>query len=430
MRRAILAGLAATVLFPLVAMLAHASDYVGNPENYLRTLRVLGPGDTLTLRAGLYRDGLPLHDIHGDAQHQIVICGPRFGAPAVLLGRPDANTVSLATASYITLRDMWLDGLHLPVDGVKAEGRGGPVHHITLERLTIVGHDFAQDIVAISTQSPAWGWVIRDNYIIGAGTGLYLGSSDGSAPFIAGVIEDNLIVDTIGYNIEIKHQAERPKLPDAPTGQSVTILRNNVFAKTRNGSTGKSARPNVLVGHFPLRGSGRTDRYEVVDNLFFDNANEALFQGEGNLLLERNVFFNAHGDAIVVQPHNDIPRRVSIVDNFVAASGRGVRVRGGDPDLEQAVARNAVYARETIDGGALHDNETGPFSAAPAALSGWLARARETAPPVTRLRSLERRACALSGSAADTVDARAYSTRPDPALCTFLHTLADAAARG
>ena len=49
-----------------------------------------------------------------------------------------------------------------------------------------------------------------------ARNGLYLGNSDSSGPFIAGIIEDKLIVDTIGYNIEIKPQAEPPKLPDAP----------------------------------------------------------------------------------------------------------------------------------------------------------------------------------------------------------------------
>ncbi len=422
MTSAVFVALVSLMLFPLAAMRAHASDYAADPENYLRALRALGPGDTLTLRSGLYRHGLPLHDIHGDPQRPIVIRGPRAGAPAVLLGRPDANTVSLARASYITVRDLLIDGLHLPVDAVKAEGRGGLVHHITLEGLTIVGHDFAQDIVAISTQSPAWAWVIRDNYIVGAGTGLYLGSSDGSAPFIAGLIEGNLVVNTIGYNIQIKHQAERSDVPSAPAGQSVTILRNNVFGKSRNASAGEFARPNVLLGHFPLRGSGRTDRYEVVDNVFFDNPNEALFQGEGNLLLERNLFFNPHGDAVVVQPHHDIPRRVSIVDNFVAASGRGVRVRGGDPGLEQAVARNAVYAREAIDGDAMQDNETGPFSAAPAAIPRWLARAKDTAPRATRLRLLERRACALIASATAT-----ESMQPDPALCAFLRTLADAA---
>src|SRR5438132_1024017 len=104
--------------------------------------------------------------------------------------------------------------LILMVVGVAAaEGSSRPVHHITLEKLRIINYDNDQGAIAISTKCPAWGWIIRDNDIIGAGTGLYLGDSDGTAPFIDGLIENNLIVDTIGYNIEIKHQIERPDLP-------------------------------------------------------------------------------------------------------------------------------------------------------------------------------------------------------------------------
>jgi hypothetical protein len=41
--------------------------------------------------------------------------------------------------------------------------------------------------------TPTWGRIIRRNVIDGAGTGIYLGNSDGSAPFVAGIIENNLI---------------------------------------------------------------------------------------------------------------------------------------------------------------------------------------------------------------------------------------------
>ena len=89
---------------------------------------------------------------------------------------------------------------------MKSERQARYAHHITLENLLIRGHGNNQQTVGISTKCPAWNWVIRGNTIIGAGTGMYLGDSDGSAPFVAGVIERNLIVDTIGYNLQIKHQ--------------------------------------------------------------------------------------------------------------------------------------------------------------------------------------------------------------------------------
>ena len=43
--------------------------------------------------------------------------------------------------------------------------------------------------------------------------------------------EHNLIVDTLGYNLQIKHQLPRPALPGMPSEKSVTIIRHNVFSK-------------------------------------------------------------------------------------------------------------------------------------------------------------------------------------------------------
>ncbi len=407
---------------------AQGDDYKANPEAYLRVLSRLAPGDSLTLEPGIYRDGLPLHGLHGTPQKRIVVQGERTGQPAVFLGHEGQNTVSLADASYITVSDLRIDGHHLSVDGVKAEGHKGPVHHITLQRLTIVNHDLAQDIVAISTKAPAWGWVIRDNTIIGAGTGLYLGDSDGTAPFFDGVIENNLIVDTIGYNIEIKHQVDRPPLQDASTTPAVTILRHNIFAKSRTASVGEAARPNVLVGHFPRHGQGRDDRYEIFGNVFFDNPTEALFQGEGNVRLAHNVFFNPRGDAIVVQPHHDLPRRVSIDRNFVAASGRGITIRGGATDEAQIVAENAVYAEPALQGGTQRSNMVGPFAQASPALKRWLAQPREpgvdSALDQKHLTSIESKVCALTAAEADD-NAGSSQSRPAHRLCRFLRLLDD-----
>ena len=106
--------------------------------------------------------------------------------------------------------------------------------------------------VGISTKTPTWGWVIRRNVIHGAGTGIYLGDSDGSDAFIGGVIENNLIRNTIGYNMQIKHQTPRPTVTGMPAGQSVTIIRHNVFIKNDQVSPdGDQAQPagGRLPGH-------------------------------------------------------------------------------------------------------------------------------------------------------------------------------------
>ena len=369
-----LVGVAAAVWLALAAEEASAAERVAGPADYLAIVPMLEAGDTLSLVAGEYRDGLTIRHLHGEAERPIVIRGPAAGTGgrAVLVGRDGANTVSLSDASHIKISDLWLDGRHAEADAVKAEGSNQPVHHVTLERLTIVGHDRAQDIVGISTKCPAWGWTIRDNVIVGAGTGMYLGNSDGRAPFVAGTIENNVVIDSIGYDIEIKHQIFRSALAGIPSGASVTVLRGNVFSKSHNASGGNLARPNVLLGAFPDTGSGRGDRYEFAGNMLFDNRSEALFQAEGNVRLVRNVFINRQGDAVVVRPHHDLPRRVTIADNFVAATGRGIAMTGADPQAMQSVVRNVVYAGIPIVGITDRDNRVGAYREPVAALGPWL----------------------------------------------------------
>jgi hypothetical protein len=350
---------------------------VAGPDDYLQVIPTLQPGDTLSLRAGVYDGGLTIRDLHGAPDRPIVIRGPHAtnGERAVFAATNGRNTVSLAAASYIIIGNLWLDGQHAEADAVKAEGGSLPVHDITLERLTIVGHDRGQDIVGISTKCPAWRWVIRDNVIVGAGTGMYLGNSDGSAPFVAGTIERNVVVDSIGYGIEIKYQAVRTALAGMPDGPSVTTLSDNVFAKSRNSSTGANSRPNVLLGSVPAHGAGTGDRYQMSHNILVDNRSEALFQGEGNLRLEHNVFVNPHGDAINVQRHHDRPREVTIANNLVIARGAGISVTGADPKAILSAARNAVYAEKPITGVIDGSNRVRAYPAPHGTLRRWLAQA-------------------------------------------------------
>ena len=337
----------------LAASGAHAeSVYRASPDNYRHLITLLRPGDTLMLGAGEYRDGLPAHGLSGEPGRPITISGSIGEPPAILVARPGHNTVGIVDSRHLVIRNLVLEGNNLPVDAVKAERNSRWAHDITLENLVIHGHGNNQQIVGISTKCPTWNWIIRGNIIIGAGTGMYLGDSDGSAPFVAGLIERNLIVDTIGYNLQIKHQQSRPDIPGLPVKRSMTIIRHNVFAKA-DGVTTEAPRPNVLVGHFPLTGAGVEDDYAVYGNFFYQNRNEALFQGEGNVALYSNLFVNEHGDAIRIQPHNDIPRRIVIAFNTVVAKGAGITVLQKEeaPPYPQTVSANAVFADGAIQGG-------------------------------------------------------------------------------
>jgi hypothetical protein len=344
---------------PALADVLHA-----DPRTYAAMVPRLRPGDTLVLAPGDYRDRLRLHGLHGTADAPIVIRGPATGTPARFIAQPRANTVTLRNASYLVVESLLLDGAGLAVDGLKAEDPSTSSHHITVANLTIVNHGAGQQTVGISTKAPAWNWIVRGNRIIGAGTGMYFGNADGTCPFVAGIIEDNVVLDTIGYALQVKHQRERPARPGMPTGRSVTVIRRNVFAKSPRVSSREHARPNVLVGHLPLSGPGARDEYQIYGNLFLDNPGEALLQAEGNVTVYNNIFVNRRGDAIVIQPHNHLPRHVLVFHNTVLARNTGVLLKGGEPGYVQTVEGNAIFAGEPLGGADATPNLTGSFAAA------------------------------------------------------------------
>lgn len=360
----------ALALLPWAASAARIIE--ARPENYRELLAKLLPGDTLQLAPGEYRNGLTLHQLVGTAAAPIVIRGPAQGDAAVFVARRGANTISIKDAAFIHVRSLTLDGRGVPVDAVKLERPSRFGHNITLENLTIVGHGANQQIVGISTKAPAWGWVIRGNRIHGAGTGMYLGNSDGSAPFFASLIEHNLVTAPLGYAIQIKHQIPRPNLEDAPRGRQATILRHNVLSKAEGGSTGPDARPNLLLGHWPRSGEGMDDEYHVYGNFLDENPHEALFQAEGNVAFYSNVLRNRRGPGIAIQPHNDVPREIKIFQNTVITSGEPIVVRTNEhtPAERQFVRGNAVFSPHPIRGGIQSDNVVYALEDAPMLLGG------------------------------------------------------------
>ena len=371
--------------------------YHGDPTNYLQLLSGLKAGDTLILAAGSYDNssavpGFPVFGLNGTAQAPITITGPSAGAPAVLLGRAGYNTVRIANASYVIIRNLEIDGRNLGGDGVKAQGTA---HHITLENLLIHGVGDDQGTVGISTNGgTSWNWVIRSNTIIAAGTGMYLGHSTGNSPFVAGLIEHNLVRDTIGYNIQIKHQNPRPMIAGMPTSKSSTIIRHNVFSKSANSSSGSFSRPNLLVGHFPLSGVGGDDVYEIYGNFFYQNPAEALFQGEGNIAFHHNLLVNDSGAAINIQPHNAAPRMVRVFHNTIVAKNVGIRVTGGSTSHQQIVIGNAVFAATPIEAQTQQQNVADTYTSAVNYLNN-------PSGPLEKL-DLYPRSGALKGTAIDT----------------------------
>jgi hypothetical protein len=341
------ASSAPVTTLPAVGRLLSAS-----PSTYAALVPTLKAGDTLVLEPGNYADpdmpGLRLRDLNGAPGAPITIMGDPTKPRPVLVGRGDVNTVRFASSSHIVLRHLEVDSRSLGGDGIRADG---VAHHIALDDLVIKGVGPDQSTSGISTNGgTTWNWVIRRCVIDGAGTGLYLGNSPGDQPFIAGVIENNLIINSIGYNMQIKHQTAGayPSLPGMPAGPSVTLIRDNVFSKSGNSATGSNARPNLLVGSFPLTGPGSSDRYEIYGNFFYGNPTEGLFQGEGNIAFHHNLLVNPSGSAVTIQVHNGEVREIRIYANTIVASGTGIRVSGGSAGYSQKVSGNAVFAGTPI----------------------------------------------------------------------------------
>ena len=344
-----------------------------NLSNYRSVISMVIPGDRVQLAAGTYTQGLNLWNKNGQLGKCIVVEGPASGSPALFQGSDAFNIVSFKDSSYLVVRNLTLDGLGKLGDGVKAEAGSTYAHHITIERLSFKNFNNTVQTVGINTKSPAWNWVIRYNTITSTGTGMYLGGSSGQYEFVNSLIEHNLIYGTLGYSAEFKHQLSRNTSLGIPA-TATTIIRHNVFSKETGSLTGDEARPNLLVGHWPLSGAGSSDVYQIYGNLFYQNPYEALFQGEGNVALHDNLFVNRTGPAAVrIQRHNNVPRRIDVFNNTVVAGNTGISITGADPAYPQRVTANAVFAGTPLTGGQQTGNVTGTYAAATTYLNNPMA---------------------------------------------------------
>jgi hypothetical protein len=322
-----------------------------NPSNYEALLRRLKPGDTLNLAVGTY-NRLTISGLNGTPEAWITIAGPSRGQPAVIVGDAEHENVEIYHSSYVAIENLRIDSRGIPgAFGVAAHGReANLVHDIRIEGNTFVGQDGSQQTDAISTKTPTWGWIIRYNRILGAGTGIYLGDSDGNQPFVAGLIENNLIRDTIGYNLEIKDQNFLPEIPGMPMGPTTTIIRNNVFIKDDRPSP-DGDRPNVLVSSFPATGPGSLNMYEIYGNLFLHNHREALFQASGRVTLHDNLFVDGPPayPAVVFRKQANPVKIAYVYHNTVYTAERGIYF-GSRAMVDDAVMGNLVFASKPISG--------------------------------------------------------------------------------
>ncbi len=337
-----------------VPALASAADVPADPSNYTALLPTLQPGDTLVLAAGSY-PRLTISGIHGTQDAWITIAGPASGEPAVVTSNACCNTVQLYDSSFVAIRGLSIDVGGLAVDAVNAKDT--PSHDILVEDNIMYGFPAGgQQIVGVNTKVTVWNWTIRGNRIVEPGTGIYLGGSGGDTPFLAGTIEDNVIVNPVGYCMQIKHQNDYTTTPDMPVGPSRTVIRGNIFIKDDRPSP-DGDRPNLLVGGFPDAGPGAADIYEIYGNLLFYNPREALLQATGRVSIHDNLFIGAHagGTALVLQPHEGKTVKLAhVYNNTVFGGGTGISVSQMASE-DDAVVGNLIFAATPI-GGSITDS--------------------------------------------------------------------------
>ncbi|HEX5136643.1 MAG TPA: hypothetical protein VFY93_06705 [Planctomycetota bacterium] len=342
---------------------AAAETYNVGTWDYERILKQAEPGDTVILGEGDY-PGLPEIRLNGRPDAWIVIKGADGQEQPRILAQEDRNTVEIRGSSYVAIENLTIDGRDR--GGVFAISASAiPSHHIRIENCRIVGHGYDQSTVAISTKVPCWNWVLRRNTIVAAGTGAYLGNSDGMDPFIGGLIEYNLFLDSRGYNMQIKHQVPRdPTVKGLPTTPQKTIIRHNVFLKGElDNDSGE--RPNLLVGALPTRGPGSEDGYEIYGNLFYHNHRESLLQAEGRVSIHDNVFVDCTGDGVHLQNHYGKVQCAYVYDNTFY--GVDVAVRFVHPATDDhLVAGNLMFANTAITGPCANQsgNLHAPFASA------------------------------------------------------------------
>lgn len=340
----------AAVCAASVASPAWADDVPVSPSTLNAAIVAAKPGDTLLLGPGTYKH-FTIANKNGSDNAWITIRGPAAGAPERATIEADAgpccNTIEIIDSSYVAIENLIVDGKSVAgAFGVSAKANFS--HHIRIEGNTFLRHDGSQSTVAISTKAPAWAWTIRRNTIIGAGTGMYLGNSNGDAPFIGGLIEGNLTQDTIGYNAEVKWQKPRPSIAGIPTTPQSTIIRHNVWIKTDRPSE-LGDRPNLLVGGFPTSGAGSEDRYEIYGNFFHHNPREALLQASGRVTIHDNIFVDSGVAAIALMNH-DLPiRQAFVYQNTIYDAPVGVRL-GATPPQGSALVGNLIFSPTPVNG--------------------------------------------------------------------------------
>jgi len=347
-------------------VVGHAAVYRVTPEDdwYGRLSGSgLKPGDELVLGPGVYSDRRLLKVSHrGKRGKPVTVRGER----GAVIRRPDArqNTINLAGAQYLVLRDLEITG---GAAGIRIHADGGtPAAYVMLQNLHI--HHIGGVAVTCNHDGNVYrGMVFRQNHIHhtgGHGEAFYLGCNnrpDGSSPgYITGaLIEGNYIHDLNGSGVS---QGDGIELKDGSFGN---IVRHNVIHDTKYpgitayGTDGKQ--PNVI------------------ENNLIWNTMDSGIQIAAEARITHNIIARAGGNGIRSMPHQSaVPKDLIIANNAVMSSkASDIRISGpheGSIIVRQNRIRDGSLRIEPMQGveaGANSSSATGSRKFDPAKVPAW-----------------------------------------------------------
>ena len=101
----------------------------------------------------------------------------------------------------------------------------------------------------------------------------------------------------------------------------------------------------------------------IYGNYFYQNNEEFLFQGEGNIAFYNNVLVNTtdFGNGIVIRPHNGEVRNAHIFYNTILVRQEGILVSSNDRLSKIEISSNVVLAETPISSNDAFANTTNSF---------------------------------------------------------------------
>jgi hypothetical protein len=296
---------------------------IGPDADLCGALSQLQPGDELVLQTGDYQGGCKVRQ-GGLPGRPIVIRSADPAEPARLTRSGDAVNMLEIHASDLVIRSLAFGPTVTDADGVRI---------ITGSRITVEDCRFAKmgGIAVAATHSSLQDLTVRHNVITDStATAMYFGCHDGMACQIGGlVVEGNYIRNVaappaeIGYGIEVKLN-------------SAGIIRDNVIVDTKG--------PGIMV-----YGARDLVTVSVVERNFVrgSRTSSGIVVAGGPAVVRNNVSgwnFEA-GIGLENYKHRGLLRGITLAHNTVYANREGGIMVPGVASIDVAILNNAASGR-------------------------------------------------------------------------------------